>query len=238
MKADSRVADLIRAERIRIGLFPSFFYSTSANGERRGFAIEIATALAAHIGVELVLLEYASPPDVVGALKTSECDIAFLGFDPSRATAIDFTPPYVRADFTFLVPATSSIRSMADADSASTRIAVVSNHAMETALKGKLTTAERILAETPDIAFELLRNGDANVLAGIRPGLLKYATLLPGSRVLQEAYGANILALAVAKGRLKLLGYLSDFLDHARTTGLVRRAIESAGLDGIQIIAP
>jgi polar amino acid transport system substrate-binding protein len=236
-KPDARVADLVRNGKLRIGLFPSFFYSTATStGKLQGVGIEIATALAAWIGVDLVLLEYPSPPAVVKALKAGNCDVAFLGLDPSRATEVDFTPPYIQADFTLLVPKNSSITSFDDADKGGTRIAVVRNHAMESALKGKLNSAERILAETPDAAFGLLRNRDADVLAGIRPGLFKYAALLPGSRVLDDSYGVNILALSVAKGQPDRLGYLSDFVEHARTTGLVRRAIESAGLHGIQAI--
>jgi polar amino acid transport system substrate-binding protein len=236
-KPDARVADLVRNAKLRMGLFPSFFYSKAANtGELQGVGIEIARALAAWIGVDLTLLEYPNPPAVIESLKTGNCDVAFLGFDPSRAAEVDFTPPYLKADFTLLVPEDSSVASINDADKGGTRIAVVRNHAMESALKGKLNSAERILAETPDAAFALLRNRDADVLAGIRPGLLKYAALLPGSRVLDDSYGVNALALAVAKGQPERLGYLSEFVEHARTTGLVRRAIENAGLDGIQAI--
>jgi polar amino acid transport system substrate-binding protein len=236
-KADPRVADLVQTAKLRMGLFPSFFYSTAAStGKLQGVGIEIASALAARIGVELVLLEYPSPPGVVQALKAGNCDVAFLGLDPARAEEIDFTPPCMQADFTFLVPEGSSIGSIDDADKAGNRIAVVRNHAMETALKGKLNNAELILAETPDAAFGLLRSRDANVLAGIRPGLLKYATLMPGSRVLEDSYGVNVLALAVAKAQPELLSYLSNFVEHARTTGLVGRAIESAGLHGIQAV--
>ena len=236
-KTDLRVADLLRNAKLRIGLFPSFFYNRAPNTRKlQGVGIEIANALAARIGIELVLLEYPSPPGVVQALKAGNCDVAFLGLDPSRAAEIDFTPPCMQADFTFMVPAGSSIRSIDDADKAGTRIAVVRNHAMEFALKGKLNNAERVLAETPDAAFGLLHNRDADVLAGIRPGLLKYASLMPGSRVLEGSYGANVLALAVAKGQHELLSYLSDFVEHARTTGLVHRAIESSGLKGIRVI--
>jgi polar amino acid transport system substrate-binding protein len=236
MRAHSRVADIVQHKKIRVGLFPSFFYETSPSGERRGFAVSFATAIAEAIGVVLELIEYTSPPDAVRALKTGLVDVAFLGLDRSRAEEVDFTPPYMKADFTFLVPAGSSIRSLADIDKAGTRIAVVRNHAMEIALKGKFNAAERILAETPDIAFDILRRGEASTLAGIRPGLLTYALRLPASQVLEEAYGANILAMAVAKGRTELLSYLSDFIEQARTGGLLQGTLESAGLRGIQVV--
>jgi polar amino acid transport system substrate-binding protein len=105
---------------------------------------------------------------------------------------------------------------------------------MDTALK--LHHAERSYAEVPDAAFGLLRAKQADVLAGIRPGLMNYAAKLPGSRVLDGSYGANVLALAVAKGNAAWLAHVNEFVGQAGTSGLVRRAIESAGLRGIDVV--
>jgi polar amino acid transport system substrate-binding protein len=232
--ADPRVADLLRAGRMRFGLFPSFFYSTAPNGELHGVGIEIAKGLAARIGIPLELREYPSPPGVVNALANGEVDVATLGLDPARAASVDFTPPYMKADFSFLVPPGSIIEDVADAYRPRTRIAIVRGHAMDTALK--LEYAERIYADVPDTAFDLLRAGKADALAGIRPGLLNYAAKLPGSRVLDDSYGANILALAVAKGRAQRLAYVSAFIVEARDFGDVQRAINHAGLGGIDVI--
>jgi hypothetical protein len=41
--------------------------------------------------------------------------------------------------------------------------------------------------------------------------------------------------MAVAKGSAGLLSYLSDFAAEAKTTGLVRCAIERGGLDGFDV---
>lgn len=239
IKADSRVADLVRNGEIRIGLFPSFFYSTvPITGELQGVGVDIARALAAKIGVKLAIREYANPPGVVQALKSGECDMAFLGIDPLRGSEVDFTPPYMQAEFTFLVPKESSIGSIGDVNKSGIRVAVVRNHAMATALKGKIEEATLIFAETPDAAYDLFFNMKADVLAGIRPGLFKYAALMTGSRVLDEAYGTNILALSVAKGQPQRLSFLSDFIENARVTGLVQRAIDNAGLKGTQTVPP
>jgi polar amino acid transport system substrate-binding protein len=105
---------------------------------------------------------------------------------------------------------------------------------MDTALT--LHNAERVYADVPDAAFELLRAGKADVLAGIRPGLINYATKLPSSRVLSDSYGANILALAVAKGQSARLAFVSEFIVEARASGLVQQAIDSAGLRGIDVV--
>jgi polar amino acid transport system substrate-binding protein len=236
--ADPRIVDLVRAGKVRIALFPSFFYSKDPEtGELQGVGIELARALAAHLGVAAVLREYPSPPKALAALKAGECDVAFLGLDPDRATEVDFSPAYMQADFTFLVPAGAAAGRIADADRSGIRVAVVRDHAMDFALRGKLKHAEPVYAATPDAAFDLLRAGQADVLAGIRPGLLRYSAELPGSRVLEDRYGANVLAMAVAKGQPGWLACVSRFIEEARSSGVVQRAIASAGLGGVQIVS-
>jgi polar amino acid transport system substrate-binding protein len=123
--ADPRVADLGSAGRLRFGLFPSFFYSKAPSGELQGVGVEIARALAARVGVTLELREYPSPPGVVQALARGEIDAATLGIDPARAAEVDFSPPYMKADFTFLVPADSPIGAIGDADRTGVRIAIM-----------------------------------------------------------------------------------------------------------------
>jgi len=220
---------------VRFGLFPSFFYAKDgATGELAGFGIELARSFAEAQGRKLLLKEYEAPPSVVRALKDDECDLACLGLDPGRGAEVEFSPPYLRADFTFLVRADSGIERISDVDRPGLRVAVVRNHAMEFALRGKLHRAEPLFAATPDEAFDMVRAGQADLLAGIRPGLLGYADRLPGSRVLQDRYGENVLALAVAKGRNDWLSAVNRFVLDARASGLLRRIIQATGLAGVE----
>jgi polar amino acid transport system substrate-binding protein len=173
----------------------------------------------------------------VAALVSGAADIALLGIDPARAEAVDFSPPLLAADFTCLVPEGSPARSIADADRQGVRIAVVRHHAMDTALRGHLKLASPVYADTPDAAFDLLRAGHADVLAGIRPGLSTYAAALPGARVLAGRYGRNVIALAVRRGNASWLVTVSEFATRARLDGIVTRAIASAGLRGVDAVA-
>jgi polar amino acid transport system substrate-binding protein len=156
-----------------------------------------------------------------------------LGIDPARASEVDFSPPVLAADFSYLVPERSAVRTIADADQPGTRIALVRHHAMDSALRGQLKAATAVYADTPDAAFELLRAGGADVLAGIRPGLAMYAARMPGARVLVDRYGRNVIALAIRKGETGCLSYVSAFVEQAKADGTVARAIERAGLQGV-----
>jgi polar amino acid transport system substrate-binding protein len=232
---DDRLDGIARAGALRLALFPSFFYRRKAGGEPRGVGIAIAEALADGVGVRLRCTEYGSPPEVVAALAQDRADMALLGIDPARAAEVDFSPPVLAADFTYLVPPDCAVRTIADADRPGVRIALVRHHAMDTALRGKLARAERVYAGTPDEAFALLRAGGADVLAGIRPGLLRYARELTGARVLSDCYGRNVIALAVKKGDAARLAMVADFVRRARADGTIERAIADTGTDGVQM---
>ena len=233
---DPRVADLVRAGRIRVALFPPQFRK-DANGALTSPWVEMVRALAQHIGVKLVVVELSSPNELAGCLATGACDIGAMGYDPTRAPLVGgFTPAFMRVDYSYLVPAGSPIQNFADADSPGIRIAAVTNHASTLSLGRMLTKAEQVGTETPDIAFDLLRDGRVDAWASILPTLLEYSAMLSGSRVLPGSYGANRPALVVPKGQDARLAYLSEFIEQAKASGLVQEAIARAGQPGYRAL--
>ncbi len=230
--------NLVRPGQVKAGLSPSFFYSRDpSSGELRGFGIALADALARALGHDLLLHEYADPHASILGLRARECDLLlFLGIDPSRTGDVAFSAPYVQADYTFLIPRASTVVAWPDLDRGGQRIAVVRGHKMELELAGKLLQAVHVHADTPDDAFELLRTGRVDAMAGIRPGLVKYAARLDGSRVLADGFGRNRLAMAVARENVALLRRLNDFIAASRASGLLHRMARDAGLDQGNIV--
>jgi polar amino acid transport system substrate-binding protein len=53
--------------------------------------------------------------------------------------------------------------------------------------------------------------------------------------VLEDRYGAQLLAMAVPRDKTEWLAYVSEFVEEAKASGLVQRAIESAGRAGLQV---
>ena len=139
-------------------------------------------------------------------------------------------------EYTFLVPAASSIRHFADVDRAGVRIAAVRNHASTNALIPLLKQVELVYAETPDATFNLFRDGEANVMASVRPTLLDYSAQLPGSRVLADHYGANLNRIAILKGNPGRLAYINEFVEEAKA--LVQKVIDTAGPRGLTVAPP
>ena len=234
---DARVADLVRAGRVRVGLFLPQYTTDPVTGELHATPVfrDIAHGLADRIGIETVLMGYQNPREVVECLKANACDVAFMVPDKSRVDEISFSPPVLESDFTCLVPVDSSICCMADADRAGVSIVAVRNHASTLALSRILKRAELVTPETPDAAVALLRSGHSHVMASARSVLLQYSAKLAGSRVLQDRYGFQLLAMAVPKDKTEWLTYVCEFVEEAKASGLVQRVIERAGRVGLQV---
>jgi polar amino acid transport system substrate-binding protein len=240
LAADPRVADLVQAGKIRLAVFLPQYTKDPATGEIRGagtglVAIELARALAARLGIEIQVLGYPTPLKAMEGLKARECDIALMGIEPSRVGELDFTPPVVQFDYTFLVPAGSAIASAKEVDQPGIRIAVVRNHASTLTLSRIVKRAELVGADLPDQAFDLLRSGKAHVFAAPREPLMDYAAALHGSRVLEDAYGVNNIGIAIAKGAPGRLIYLGEFVEEAKASGFLRDALLRGNLPTFRV---
>ena len=235
---DPRVADLVKAGKLRVGLglgTPALAMKNPTTGELRGPALELGRALAKRIGVELVTVEYPRPGAVLEGARTDAWDVAFLVLDPERAKQADFAPPHMQSDFTYLVPAGSAMRAVADADRPGIRIAVPRGDASDLVLTRLLKNAELVRTDTLAGAVELLRNGGAQARAAPRAVLLEESAGLPGSRVLPDGFAAISFAALVPKGHAGRLAYVSEFIEEAKASGLVKRIIDDVGLRGVQV---
>ena len=235
---DPRVADLVRTGKLRVGIglgSPSGAMKNPATGELRGLAVDLGRALATRIGVDFVAVEYPRPGAILEGVQTNAWDVAFLVVDPERAKEVDFAPPHTQSDFTYLVPAGSSIHKVADADQPGIRIAVPRGDGVDLSLTRLLKKAELVRTDTLSAAVELLRTGGAHARAGPRQAVLAESVKLPGSRVLADGFAVISSAALVPKGHAGRLAYVSEFIEEAKASGLVKKIIEDAGLRGVQV---
>ena len=129
----------------------------------------------------------------------------------------------------------SPIRMLADVDRPGTRVVGVENTASARAAQRYLKNVKVGLVKSTDEGFELLRTEKIDVTGGSRESLVVLAALLPGSRVLDGAYLNSYVAVAVPKGRPAALAYASAFVEEAKASGLVRRSLDSFGMQSAVI---
>ncbi len=205
------------------------------SGESSGVAIDLALELGRRLGVPVTIVGYDSVGAMVDGAKAGAWDIAFLGSDPARAADITFTAAYVELEATYLVPAGSPLRTIADVDREGVRVAAPARANYELFLTRSLHRAKLVRAQGADAAADLLLTGQAEALAGLRQALIAPAAKLPGSRILDGRFMAVQQAVGVPKGRDAGVKYLRGFVEEAKASGLVARAIEKTGARGVSV---
>jgi polar amino acid transport system substrate-binding protein len=206
-----------------------------ASGESRGVAIELTRELGRRLGVPVQLVAYTSVAVMVDAAKTAAWDIAFLGADPARAGEISFTAPYLELDATYLVPAGSPLRAVADVDREGVRVAAPARAAYELFLSRSLARAQLVRTPSGEAAIDLFVAGKVEALAGLRQALATVVDKVPGSRMLDGRFFAVQQAVGVPSGRDAGARYLRGFVEEAKASGLVARAIERTGFIGVSV---
>jgi polar amino acid transport system substrate-binding protein len=200
-----------------------------------GIAVDLGRELGRRLGVPVELVSFPTAGKLADAAADDAWDVAFLGAEPQRAGEIAFTAAYLEIPATYLVPAGSPIGSIAEVDRDGVRIAVASKSAYDLYLSRSLKHAKLVRAEGIDASYELFVAQRLEVLSGLKPRLVADAETLPGSRVLEGQFTAIQQAIGTAKRRAAGAGYLREFAEEAKASGLVAQAIARHGVRGVSV---
>jgi polar amino acid transport system substrate-binding protein len=227
--------------RVAIALSPaaSPFFATadSATVKPRGVTVSLGTELAEKLGLPLQLVQFSNSGEITERADAGDWDVTFMPADAERAKRVDFTPPYVLVESTYLVGPGSQVQRMEQIDRAGLRIIAIANTATARSAARALNHASLVYAPTVDEAFDALRSRRVEAMALSRDALAVLAEKLPGSRMLAGRFHAAGVAGAVPKGRPKALALVSAFIEAAKASGSVQRALDAAGLK-YAVVAP
>src|SRR5438132_4237839 len=112
------------------------------NGDPTGVSPDMAAAVAARLGVPVKYVPYARPGELADDAEKGLWDIGNIGAEPQRAAVINFTAAYCEIEATYLVPAGSPIRNVAEVDQAGRRVAVTARSAYGLWLENNVKQAQ------------------------------------------------------------------------------------------------
>ncbi len=222
---------------VAVGPSPSALWTVrdATTGKPKGVPVELGTAMAAKLGVPVELVEHESSGAIVAARDKGSWDVTFLPVDEDRKKVLDIGAPYHLLQSTYLIAPGSKINSLAEANRSGVRIAIVDGTATGRASVSASPSATTVKVKNPDEAVELMRAGRLDAIALSRESVGGLVDVLPGSRVLDEAFLNSTTAVAVPKNRPAALAFVTEFIEEAKTQGLVRRALDSMGLKSSQV---
>jgi polar amino acid transport system substrate-binding protein len=181
---------------------------------------------------------FNSPGELADQAGKGVWDVGLIGAEPQRAETIAFTPAYVEIEATYLVPAGSRLKTIAEVDSAGVRIAVAGRSAYGLWLDRNIKHAELVRADSLAGATEQFQRGKLDALAGLRPGLLADLEKMQGARILDGKFSSVQQAIGTAKRNIAGAAYLRDFVEDAKASGLVARLIDKHKVRGLSVAPP
>lgn len=220
---------------IAISPSPSAQFAVKDGGTFRGVAVTLGQALARKLGVETELLPHQASGEIQNSAADDKWDVAFLPVDAERKKFVDFGNAYHLLQSTFLVGPHSSIHSVKEADSAGLGIGGVANTATFRAAVQATPKATHIEFARVDAAVQAMNEGHIQAIALSRESLLGLVGKIPGARILDDAFLNSSTAVCVPKGKPAALAYVSEFIEEAKASGLVRQALDEMGLTASQV---
>jgi polar amino acid transport system substrate-binding protein len=237
------MSDQVRSELastgvLRAGINLSNFLLVTgrdASGDPEGVAPDMAGAIAERLGVPVKLVPFKTPGELADQAGKNIWDIGLIGAEPQRAEKIAFTAAYVEIEATYMVPPGSPIKAIADVDRKGVRIAVSARSAYDLWLENNIKNATLVRVSGLDAAYQKFVADKLDVLAGLRPGLLKDVEKSPGMKILDGKFTAVQQAVGTAKSNTAAATFLADFVEEAKRSGLVGRLIERHKVKGLSV---
>ena len=137
-------SDLLPTGKLRVGIMytnPVVAAKDPGTGVLSGIAVDLARELARRVSAPIELVAYETTSGMLGDLRSGAWDIAFTAVAPDHAGEISFTAPYIETEGTYLVPAASPLRTIADVDRKGVRVAVSARSSLDLHLSRHLQRA-------------------------------------------------------------------------------------------------
>ena len=207
----------------------------SAAGDPQGVAPDMAAEIAKRLGVPVVYVKFDRPSKLADAAGTNAWDIGLIGAEPARAEKIAFTPAYCEIEATYLVPAGSPFKTVADVDRSGSRIAVRRGSAYDLWLERNIKQATVLRSDTADGPLNQFVAEGLEALASLRPQLLQDVKKVPGAKILPGNFTAVQQAVGTAKSNAAGAAFLREFVAEAKSSGLVAGLIERHHVVGLSV---
>jgi polar amino acid transport system substrate-binding protein len=220
---------------VAIAPSPSAQFAIKDGDGFKGVAVTLGQALAKKLGVPATILPHNASGEIQNSAADDKWDVAFLPVDDERKKFVDFGNAYHLLQSTFLVAPGARIASVADANAKGVGIGGVANTATFRAAMKATPNATHVEFAKVDAAAAAMLEGHIAAIALSRESLGGLVKKITGARILDDAFLNSSTAVCVPKGRPAALAYVSEFIEEAKASGLVRRALDEVGLTASQI---
>ena len=235
------LSDLAPNGVLRVGINfgnPNNATRNPVTGQLSGVAVDLACALAKGTDRPLTVVGYSGVPPMLAGLTSGAVDLAFT-LASAGSNVLNVAISHLGVENTYLVPNASPFQSVADVDAPGVLISVAQGNSPDVYLSATLKNATLVRAATVPQALALLAQGQVNAFAGSRSAEAMFiASSFPSGRMLPDNFLIANIAAGLPLGHDRGLGYFDEFIDWAKTSGLVQLAVGRSQLIGVSIPPP
>ena len=211
-------------------------------GALTGPGIDMSCKLATGTHAQFVAVPYAGVPPLLAGLANGDWDAAFAFDQTLEPPGVTAAVPHIAVENTYLVRGDAPFQRVADVDAPGVRISVAEGSSPDIFLSRTLKYATLVRTPTTPQALDLLRTGQVDAFAGGRgPQVIAFIACC-GGRLLPDNFLIANLAIVVpdtTRGHSGAgLEYIDEFVDWAKTSGLVQVAIDRAKQGGSDVTPP
>ena len=211
-------------------------------GALSGPGIDMSCKLAQGTHAQFVAIAYLGVPPLLAGLANGDWDAAFAFDQTLEPPGITAAIPHIGVDNTYLVRGDAPFRKVADVDAPGVRISVAKGSSPDIYLSRTLRYATLVRTQATPQALDLLGTGQVDAFAGGRgPQVIAFIACC-GGRLLPDNFLIANLAMVVPDTAVGHSGaglqYINEFVDWAKTSGLVQLAIDRAKQGGTHVTPP
>jgi polar amino acid transport system substrate-binding protein len=207
-------------------------------GKLSGVSVDIAEELGRRMALPLTLVPFDAAGKVSVAAAQDVWDVAFLAADPERAREIEFTPPYVVINGTYVVRKDSVLNTPDDIDREGVRIAVSGQSIYDLFLARTLKHAKIVRAGSPPQAAALFQSDHLEACAGVEAAMQQLLTTDQALRMIARPFMQIQQAMGTPVGRSAGAKYLTAFVENIKADGFVQKSLTHNGQTDAAVAPP
>ena len=231
--------DLVRKEIssnniLRVGINMSNFLlvnKDSAFSKPEGLSPDIGALLAKELDLECQYIAFKNPGELIDAIEQDKWDVGNFAFEKKRAEIIDFSIPYINIDANFIMKKDISILNNEEVDSKELKIAVVNRSAYDLWLSSNFNNAKIIRSKTIIDSHKLFHNGEANILAGLKPKLIEELKMNENLKIIDKPFTFIKQSIGIKKGNKEVIRFLNDFILKLISNGTIELLLKKHKLE-------
>jgi ABC-type amino acid transport substrate-binding protein len=205
-----------------------------------GVADPIARFIGQKLGAAVEPVMYPNPDAYLQSFGKGEWDIAIGPRVLAPADKADSSADLWVISLVYVAAPGKEFPDIASVDKAGVKIGTIRGAPSDRVLTREIKAAEIVrIPLSPTIAADaadLLRSGKADVFGADSGVGYPAAEALPGAKIVPGAFATVRVAAALPKGRSAAAqAALATFLEEARQTGVVQKAIDAKGLKGVNV---